>query len=113
MLRAEWWAFMKGLTWSLAVLHDAPIISAIFAVREACSNWEWTCTDKGGSLTAINGRMCLACGKRKNKNNQYGCYPRLIQGLVGHLVQEGEACVHAFFPGTQDMKFQDFINIQD
>eukprot|EP00971_Amphidinium_carterae_P246932 4904161-Amphidinium_carterae.1 len=113
MLRTEWWAFMKGLTWSLAVLDDAPIISAIFAVREACSNWEWSCTDKGGSLSAIYGRMCFACGKRKNKNNQYGCYPRLIQGLVGHLVQEGEACVHAFFPGTQDMKFQDFINIQD
>eukprot|EP00971_Amphidinium_carterae_P260904 5175965-Amphidinium_carterae.1 len=57
--------------------------------------------------------MCLACGKRKNKNNQYGCYPCLIQGLVGHLVQEGAACVHDFFTGTEGMKFQDFVNIQD
>eukprot|EP00971_Amphidinium_carterae_P233680 4637311-Amphidinium_carterae.1 len=104
---------MKGLTWSMAVLHDVPIISAICAVREACSNWEWTCTDKGGSLVALWGKMCLACGKRKNKNNQYGCYPRLIQGLVGHWMQEGTACVHDFFTGTEGMKFQEFVNIQD
>eukprot|EP00971_Amphidinium_carterae_P287808 5713498-Amphidinium_carterae.1 len=87
MIKTEWWAFMKGLTWSLEVLHDAPVISAICAVREACTNWEWTSTEKGGLLTSMNGKMCLACGKRKNKNQQYGCYPRLIQGLIGHLHQ--------------------------
>eukprot|EP00971_Amphidinium_carterae_P299312 5946825-Amphidinium_carterae.1 len=31
MIKTEWWAFMKGLTWSLEVLHDAPVISAICA----------------------------------------------------------------------------------
>eukprot|EP00971_Amphidinium_carterae_P290160 5761116-Amphidinium_carterae.1 len=57
--------------------------------------------------------MCIACGKRKNKNHQYGCYPRLIQGLIGHLAQGQVACVHDFFAGTEDMKFQNFINVQE
>eukprot|EP00971_Amphidinium_carterae_P269132 5339251-Amphidinium_carterae.1 len=57
--------------------------------------------------------MCLACGKRKNKNHQYGCYPRLIQGLIGHLAQGQVACIHDFFTGTEGMKFQNFINAQE
>eukprot|EP00971_Amphidinium_carterae_P336564 6472990-Amphidinium_carterae.2 len=113
MIKTEWWAFMKGLTWSLAVLHNAPVISAICAVREACTNWEWTSTEKGGALNSLNGRMCLACGKRKNKNHEYGCYPRLIEGLIGHLAQGQVACVHDFLTGTEDMKFHKFINAQD
>eukprot|EP00971_Amphidinium_carterae_P118535 2348292-Amphidinium_carterae.3 len=68
MIRTEWSAFMKGLTWSLAVFHGTPIVSAIFALREVCSNREWTSTDKGGSLVPLLGKMCLACGKRKNKS---------------------------------------------
>eukprot|EP00971_Amphidinium_carterae_P135938 2693652-Amphidinium_carterae.1 len=104
---------MKGLTWSLQVLHDAPVISAICAVREACTNWEWTSTEKGGLLTSLNGKMCLACGKRKNKTHQYGCYPRLIMGLIGHLAQAKVACIHDFLAGSEDMKFQNFIDIQE
>eukprot|EP00971_Amphidinium_carterae_P010338 204244-Amphidinium_carterae.1 len=113
MIKTEWWAFMKGLTWSLEVLQDAPVLSAICAVREACTNWEWSSTEKGGLLTSLYGRMCIACGKRKNKNKQFGCYPRLIQGLIGHLHQGQVACVHDFFTGTEEMKFQNFINIQE
>eukprot|EP00971_Amphidinium_carterae_P265224 5261080-Amphidinium_carterae.1 len=113
MIKTEWWAFMKGLTWSLEVLQDAPVISAICAVREACTNWVWTSTEKGGALDSLNGRMCLACGKRKNKTHEHGCYPRLIQGLIGHLHQGTMSCVHDFLVGTEFMKFQNFTNIQE
>eukprot|EP00971_Amphidinium_carterae_P135714 2689015-Amphidinium_carterae.1 len=56
LLRAEWSAYMKGLTWTLAVLQKVPVVLAIIALREICCNWEWSQTEKGGNLWPCNAR---------------------------------------------------------
>eukprot|EP00971_Amphidinium_carterae_P211883 4204685-Amphidinium_carterae.2 len=39
MLKVEWYTFRKGLEWSLSYFHDHSPITAIIAMREACTNY--------------------------------------------------------------------------
>eukprot|EP00971_Amphidinium_carterae_P034743 683852-Amphidinium_carterae.1 len=56
LIKLEWSNFRKGLEWSLATLEGCSIVTAIIALREICSNWEWKPTESGGQLCPMMGR---------------------------------------------------------
>eukprot|EP00971_Amphidinium_carterae_P301154 5983323-Amphidinium_carterae.4 len=89
------------------------IITAIVALREACANYDLFIGDDGTSLSPVMpARRCLGCGKKNKGKRKWKltCYPRLIQGLVLHI---DEGCVHNFFEGAKNMKFEHYVNVED
>eukprot|EP00971_Amphidinium_carterae_P143465 2842512-Amphidinium_carterae.1 len=113
LLKVEWFGFRKGLEWSLAYLQGSSIITAIVALREACANYDLYIGDEGTSLTPMMcARKCLGCGKKKKgkRKVKLTCFPRLAQGLVSHIE---EGCVHKLFQGTKDIRFEDYVNVED
>eukprot|EP00971_Amphidinium_carterae_P088232 1745301-Amphidinium_carterae.1 len=62
----------------------------------------------------LRSRRCLGCGKKRNNAKQpksITCYPRLFQSLIGHLGSDG--CVHDFIRGVDDLRFEQFYNLND
>eukprot|EP00971_Amphidinium_carterae_P337009 6473636-Amphidinium_carterae.1 len=114
LLKVEWYTFRKGLEWALEHFEDHSVITAIVAMREACANYRLYVGDRGVTLSPVMpGRKCLGCGKKRNNTKRpqnLTCFPRLFQSLVGHLES---GCVHEFFQGTKDMKFEHFFNKND
>eukprot|EP00971_Amphidinium_carterae_P144770 2868584-Amphidinium_carterae.2 len=114
LLRAEWLGFQKGLEWSLAYMSGHSILSAIVALREVCSSYEWQITDDGGLLVPKTGKRCLICGKSKNRVAVQSCYPRLMEALMSHVEYDPpNSCVHAFSKGVYDRQgfnFDDYVN---
>eukprot|EP00971_Amphidinium_carterae_P239176 4748039-Amphidinium_carterae.1 len=50
MMKVEWYTFRKGLEWSLSYFHNCSPITAIVAMREACSNYVSYVGDRGVTL---------------------------------------------------------------
>eukprot|EP00971_Amphidinium_carterae_P050547 995462-Amphidinium_carterae.1 len=115
MVKVEWYTFRRGLEWSLAYFKNATPITAIVAMREACSNYVSYVGDRGMTLNAVmRSRRCLGCGKKRNNAKQtksITCYPRLFQSLVDHIGSNG--CVQDFIRGVDDLRFEHFYNLED
>eukprot|EP00971_Amphidinium_carterae_P278741 5533537-Amphidinium_carterae.1 len=115
MLKVEWYTFRRGLEWSLAYFQEASPITAIVAMREACTNYVSYVGERGMTLNPVmRSRRCLGCGKKRNNAKQaksITCYPRLFQSLVGHL--ESNGCVQDFIRGVDDLRFEHFYNLDD
>eukprot|EP00971_Amphidinium_carterae_P090861 1798464-Amphidinium_carterae.3 len=114
LLRVEWFTCRKGLEWSMAYFHDHSIITAIIGMREACANYGLYVGERGTSFwPEMHARRCLGCGKKRSnakRTHNLTSYPRLFESLKGHLES---GCVHEFFQGAKDMKFQNYFNMTD
>eukprot|EP00971_Amphidinium_carterae_P031543 621194-Amphidinium_carterae.1 len=67
MVKVEWYTFRRGLEWSLAYFQNCSPITAIGAMREACSNYVSYVGDRGMTLHPVmRSRRCLGCGKKRN-----------------------------------------------
>eukprot|EP00971_Amphidinium_carterae_P351547 6492160-Amphidinium_carterae.1 len=115
MVKVDWYTFRRGLEWSLAYFKESSPITAIVAMREACSNYVSYVGERGMTLNPVmRFRRCLGCGKKRNNAKQaksITCYPRLFQSLVGHL--ESSGCVQDFIRGVDDLRFEHFYNLED
>eukprot|EP00971_Amphidinium_carterae_P270752 5372890-Amphidinium_carterae.1 len=115
MVKVEWYTFRRGLEWSLAYFHNCSPITAIVAMREACSNYVLYVGDRGVTLNPVmRSRRCLGCGKKRNNVKQaksITCYPRLFQSLTNHI--ESGGCVQDFIRGAEDLRFDHFYNLED
>eukprot|EP00971_Amphidinium_carterae_P268628 5329150-Amphidinium_carterae.4 len=113
MVKVEWYTFRRGLEWSLAYFQDCNPITAIVAMREACSNYIAYIGDRGMTLNPVmRSRRCLGCGKKRNnakRREKITCYPRLFQSLKDHL-ESDEGCVQDFIQGVGDLRFTQFYN---
>eukprot|EP00971_Amphidinium_carterae_P330005 6462845-Amphidinium_carterae.2 len=71
MLKVEWYTFRKGLEWSLAYFQNCSPITAVVAMREACSNYVSYVGDRGVTLNpVIRSRRCLGAGRRGTTLNK-------------------------------------------
>eukprot|EP00971_Amphidinium_carterae_P056226 1109536-Amphidinium_carterae.1 len=71
MLKVEWYTFRKGLEWSLAYFQNCSPITAIVAMREACSNHVSYVGERGVSLNPVmRSRRCLNWVREEEEQRQ-------------------------------------------